>query len=171
MACCSSRAALTRTGTTRPSGMGMPVVLVLTRSHRRSCRMPPSCSRTGTSTLVRSVAPPIVAALTKAVTGTPVLVSEESAAQFGAATLVRCVPTARVVRGLRSQDQDVAGRALGEGRRGRGPRRPRPVTVGLVAHDVVRRLSEMTGFGDAGVWGVRLAADLRAYRDGRAGVV
>ncbi|WP_237481342.1 AAA family ATPase [Lichenibacterium dinghuense] len=41
-----------------------------------------------------------------------------------------------------------------------------PVTVGQAAQGVVRRLSQMTGFGEAQTWGVNLARDLAAYRAG-----
>ncbi len=45
--------------------------------------------------------------------------------------------------------------------------KPDAVPVGAAAASVVRRLSEMTGFGDAGLWGINLAADLRDYKAGR----
>ena len=42
-----------------------------------------------------------------------------------------------------------------------------PAPLGQVASGVVRKLSEMTGFGEAGAWGVQAAADIRAYAEGR----
>ena len=39
--------------------------------------------------------------------------------------------------------------------------------LGQAAASVVRKLSEMTGFGDAGAWGLQLAEDLRAYGEGK----
>lgn len=41
--------------------------------------------------------------------------------------------------------------------------------IGCAANDVVRRLSDMTGFGTARDWGLQLAADLKDYRAGRIG--
>ena len=145
-------------------GMGMPVVLVLTD---RLGFMPHAAVLLADRDvdLGEVGRPSVIAALTQAVTGTPVLISEENAAQFGAATLLRCVPLhasfeacAHKIRkwldvpvGTSDDDEDAV---------------PAPAPVGRVAHDVVRRLSEMSGFGDAGAWGVRLAADLQAYREG-----
>ena len=42
-----------------------------------------------------------------------------------------------------------------------------PALLGQAASGVVKRLSEMSGFGDAGVWGMQLAGDLRAYGQGQ----
>lgn len=46
---------------------------------------------------------------------------------------------------------------------------PPPMPIGDVAGDVVKKLSEMTGFGAAKDWGLQLAQDLRDYRDGVIG--
>ena len=42
-----------------------------------------------------------------------------------------------------------------------------PAPLGQVASGVVKRLSEMTGFGEAGAWGIQAAADVRAYAEGK----
>ena len=47
------------------------------------------------------------------------------------------------------------------------PRYGEPAPLGQVASGVVRRLSEMSGFGEAGQWGVQAAADIRAYAEGK----
>ena len=47
------------------------------------------------------------------------------------------------------------------------PRFGEPAPLGQVASGVVRKLSEMTGFGEAGAWGIQAAADIRAYAEGR----
>ncbi len=54
-------------------------------------------------------------------------------------------------------DASTASRSIGE----------EPAPLGQVASGVVRRLSEMTGFGEAGAWGVQAAADIRAYAEGK----
>jgi hypothetical protein len=41
-----------------------------------------------------------------------------------------------------------------------------PEPVAIAAAGVVKKLSEMTGFGDAGAWGMTLAKDLRLYAQG-----
>ncbi len=42
-----------------------------------------------------------------------------------------------------------------------------PAPLGRAASGVVRRLSEMTGFGAAGQWGMQAAVDIRAYAAGQ----
>jgi hypothetical protein len=147
-------------------GQGMPVVLVLTD---RLAFMPHAAVLLADRDLdIGEVGrPSIVAALTKAVTGTALQISEESAAQFGAATLIRCVPLHVSFNDCARKVRTWLDVPAGKPDEDEGDAAPAPVPVGRVAHDVVRRLSEMTGFGEAQTWGMNLAADLRDYRDGR----
>ena len=65
----------------------------------------------------------------------------------------------KLVRSAENQARDDADDALGH--------RDTPAPLGRVASGVVKRLSEMSGFGDAGTWGMQLAGDLRAYGQGQ----
>ena len=116
----------------------------------------------------------VIAALTQAVSGTAVHLSDEDAAQFGFTALLHCCPLHSTgddcVRRIRAWlDRPVEGVEDGipQVRDPGQPVTPDPVPVGAVAAGVVRRLSEMTGFGEARTWGMNLATDLREYRAGR----
>ena len=65
------------------------------------------------------------------------------------------------------QSRESAEREAQEDERDMLARLAEPAPLGKAAAGVVRRLSQMTGFGDAGRWGMQLAADLRAYGEGR----
>ena len=113
----------------------------------------------------------VIARLTEAVTGAAVWLSAGDAERLGCEALIRCVQlgstTADCERRLRLwlDDAERVGAAAAAAQKAKMPKLA-PVPVGVAAAGVVRRLSEMTGFGDAGVWGVNLARDLRAYKAG-----
>ncbi|RYC29007.1 AAA family ATPase [Lichenibacterium minor] len=105
--------------------------------------------------------------LIEVVTGDDECVSAAAAARLSMLDVMRCVQ-------LGSTGDDCKGRirALLAARdaveMAKAPKPDvGPVPLAAAAGDVVRRLGEMTGFGDAGVWGVNLAADLRDYAGGR----
>jgi DNA polymerase III delta prime subunit len=116
----------------------------------------------------------VIARLTEAVTGTSVHLSEIDAGRFGCEALIRCVQlgstTENCERRLRAWLDEAArvGGAVAQTEKTKSmPKLALPVSPGKASSSVVRRLSEMTGFGEAGVWGLNLAADLRDYREGR----
>ena len=105
--------------------------------------------------------------LIEVVTGDDVCVSAASASRLSMLDVLRCVH-------LGSTGDDCKGRirALIAARdaveMAKTPKaEAAPVPLAAVAGDVVRRLSEMSGFGEAGTWGVNLASDLRDYAEGR----
>ena len=117
----------------------------------------------------------VIAALTDAVSGVAVYLSDDDACRFGAIALLRCCPLGstgsdceRRIRAWLS-DADLMAAASTDSEAAKAKATPDPVPVGAAAAaaSVVRRLSEMTGFGEAGVWGINLAADLRDYKAGR----
>ena len=113
----------------------------------------------------------VVAALSDAVTGAPVYLTDDDAARFGATSLVRCCPLGSTPeeceRRLRAwlSDADLMAAAAGDVEVKKAAQDPVP--VGAAAAGVVRRLSEMTGFGEARTWGMNLAEDLRDFKAGR----
>ncbi len=127
------------------------------------------------------VTPAVVARLVEVVTGDPIAVTEAVAARLNPETLLRCVHLHssaddcldRVHKVADDQPGkswfDLEAKRQKEQRDGDGdePKAPDAVPVAVAAASVVRKLSQMTGFGDAGVWGMHLAADLRDYRAGR----
>ncbi len=107
----------------------------------------------------------VVSALVDCVTGTRVDVPDALAVRLAVIDVVRAVhfgstPQAcldRIAATVAAYDaEDDAPIA----------RKATAVPLAKAADNVVRRLSEMTGFGEAGVWGCNLAADLHAYRAG-----
>ena len=112
----------------------------------------------------------VIAALTEAVSGVEIHLSDDDALRFGAIALLRCCPLGstgsdcerRIRAWLADADLMAAASTDAEAKKPADP-----VPVGAAAASVVRRLSEMTGFGDAGLWGINLAADLRDYKAGR----
>jgi len=76
---------------------------------------------------------------------------------------------AAVHSGATAEDCASRIRRLVAARAGDPPDLPTPADPSVVvppSAGAVRRLSEMSGFGEAGEWGMRLAADLQDYRDG-----
>ena len=65
------------------------------------------------------------------------------------------------------QSQEDKERAEQEEERAMLVRVGEPAPLGQAAAGVVRRLSEMSGFGAAGRWGMQLASDLKAYGEGQ----
>lgn len=109
----------------------------------------------------------VIASVVEAATGNKIRVKDEDAALLGWDDLILVVQP--------DGDHIDAGNRIRKLARDRaeGPskakdRRPgaTPGAKPPAADGVVRRLSEMTGFGDAGHWGASLAADLRDYRAG-----
>ena len=105
--------------------------------------------------------------LIEVVTGDDVCVSAASASRLSMLDVLRCVH-------LGSTGDDCKGRvrsllaARDAVELAKAPKPDvGPVPLAAVAGDVVRRLSEMSGFGEAGTWGVNLASDLKDYAGGR----
>ena len=116
----------------------------------------------------------VIARLTGGVTGASVHLADSDAERFGCEALIRCVQlgstTANCERRLRAWLDEAArvGAANSETEKAKSlPKLAAPVSAARATSGVVRRLSEMTGFGEAGVWGMNLAADLRDFREGR----
>jgi hypothetical protein len=116
-----------------------------------------------------------IARLTWSVSGGEVWLADVSAERFGAEALIRCIQhgstTADCERRLRlwldGADRIAAKAAEAETKKSLPKlKATAAVPVGVAAAGVVRRLSEMTGFGDAATWGVNLGKDLRAYKAG-----
>ncbi len=113
--------------------------------------------------------PGCVERLVEVVTGDEVQVSARSAARLSMLDVTRVVQLGST--GAECKDRLrklLAHRDLQDGIIAGAKATPRvtkdaPVPVAAAPQGVVRRLSEMSGFGEAGVWGVNLAADLMSY--------
>ena len=118
----------------------------------------------------------VIARLTEAVSGDPVTLTQAAAERFGCEALIRCIQhgstTADCDRRLNlwldGADRIAATAAEAQAKKAPGTlAKLAPVPVGTAAASVVRRLSEMTGFGDAGTWGLNLSRDIKAYKAGK----
>ena len=114
----------------------------------------------------------VVMAFVHAVTGGTVDVDGDDTKWLTADSLLRCVQLHSTADDCQDRLQTWSRhvRLLGDGKP-KAVEAPAkvgdPVTVASAVQGVVRRLSEMKGFGEAGVWGVNLARDLRDYAAGR----
>ena len=93
----------------------------------------------------------------------PVEYSDAVACLTKGSTAVECASRLhRLIQGRRSDDREAEADGKNMLVRLAGTAAP-----GQAASGAVRRLAEMTGFGEAGHWGLQAACDIRAYAEGR----
>ena len=142
--------------------VGAPVVIVVEGVDQ----VRPPGTR-GTADRSRQVEVPlmgdVVSDLVTAVTGVDTHVPDSLAVSMSPVEVLRCVhlgSTADMC--LDRMDVLIRGRGQGDAL----PEPAKPAAPAPQSGDVVRKLSEMSGFGAAQEWGVRLAKDLAAYAKG-----